>query len=127
MIQRFHAENWLHDEIPWGGVVKLITAHPTDKAQSGTLGEYALNNPALYIRWQEGPLVAPDGSRYEANGCFVETVIEAALQRMEFYQETRFACEENQEIIDHLRKAIAWCQERTARREARQVEGTSQV
>jgi hypothetical protein len=90
------------------------------------MGQYALNNPALYIRWQEGPIVI-DGVRHEPNGCFVETVIEAALQRMEFYQDTQFACAENQEIIDHLRKALAWCQERTARREARQVEGTTTV
>lgn len=30
----------------------------------------------ISIRWQDGPLVAPDGRRLEANGCFVETVLQ---------------------------------------------------
>jgi hypothetical protein len=121
MIQRFIAENHLtEDGNPDGGFVDMMT--PAVEPDGSREAQWA----ALWIRWQKGPLVI-DGVRQEPNGCFVETVIEAALQRMEFYQDTKFACAENQEIIDHLRKAIAWCQERTARREARQVEGTSTV
>lgn len=119
MSQSFTASNFLTDDIPDGGTVEMWT---DDQPATDEDSE-----PALHIRWQRGPLVV-GGVRQEPNGCFVETVIEAALQRMEFYQDdTKFACPENQEIIDHLRKALAWCQERTARREARNVEGTSTV
>ena len=75
------------------------------------------------IAWQAGPL-AVDGVRREPNGAFVEGVIEAALGRLEFYQQSEFRCRENALAITKLQEALHWCQHRTRDRERRGVEGT---
>lgn len=77
----------------------------------------------LSIDWQDGPL-GRDADRIEPNGAFVETVIAAAIQRLEHYNSTEFRCRENSLAITHLEEALHWCQHRTAAREARGVEGT---
>lgn len=77
----------------------------------------------LSIQWQDGPLGrGPD--RILSNGAFVETVIAAAVQRIQFYNEGEFRCRENSLAITHLEEALHWLNHRTADREARQVEGT---
>ena len=91
----------------------------------------------LIINWQEGPL-AVDGERRDPNGCFVETVIAAALGRLRFYQTDgsgwqedgklkvlgTFACHENDMAITKLEEALHWLDHRTRERERRGVEGT---
>jgi hypothetical protein len=77
----------------------------------------------LSIEWQNGPLVV-DGERVDPNGCFVETVILAAKDRLEYYETTEFACQENKTAIADLADALRVLQSRTARREAAGVEGT---
>ncbi len=77
----------------------------------------------LDLRWQNGPL-GRDGDRLSPNGTFVETVIAAALDRLEFYQAGEFRCRENALAITKLEEALHWCNHRTAAREARGVEGT---
>ena len=77
----------------------------------------------LTIDWQNGPL-GRDEDRIAPNGAFVETVIAAALQRLEYYNASRFRCRENSLAITHLEEALAWLHHRTAEREKRQVEGT---
>lgn len=77
----------------------------------------------FFVYWQNGPL-GRGAERKEPNGAFVETVIAAAAQRIDYYQTSRFACEENAKAVGHLRAALAILNERTARREAQQVEGT---
>ncbi len=77
----------------------------------------------LQIQWQNGPL-GRDGDRLAPNGAFVETVIAAALDRLEFYQSGEFRCRENALAITKLEEALHWCNHRTAERERRQVEGT---
>ena len=77
----------------------------------------------LDIFWQKGAIVV-DGERQEPNGVFVETVIAAALQRIEHYQSTRFNCEENKEAIQHLKAALDALDRRTKRRESEGTEGT---
>lgn len=79
--------------------------------------------PGFAIGWQNGPLGRGD-DRLPPNGAFVEDVILAAQQRLEFYQRSRFACDENQEAIAHLGCALEALGRRTARREAAGVEGT---
>lgn len=88
-------------------------------------GGYAEGN-GVKIRWQQGPL-AVDGERREPNGAFVETVIEIAKQRLEFYQRSPFNCEENTRAILHLEAAIDVLNSRTARRAAEGTEGTWKV
>ena len=80
----------------------------------------------LEIVWQNGPLNrGPD--RLEPNGAFVETVIAAALQRIEYYQESPFRCRENALAITKLEEALHWLNHRTAAREEREVEGTHEA
>lgn len=78
----------------------------------------------LAIDWQNGPIVI-DGRRVEPNGCFVETVIDAARERIAYYErETPFACDENKLMLWHLEQALAVAANRTQRRAAAGVEGT---
>lgn len=82
----------------------------------------------LDIQWQNGPLGAPDDpSRIEPNGTFVESVIEAAIVRLEFYQGSQFHCVENAVALGHLRAALEVLEERTRARTHRGVEGTHEV
>lgn len=76
----------------------------------------------LNIEWQKGPL-GRGAERIEPNGAFVETVISAAVKRIEFYQASKFNCRENAIALTHLETALLWLNKRTADREAREVEG----
>ena len=102
MLAKFDAENWLKDGKPNGGTV---------------LGT------GLEIAWQKGPL-GRGKERGDPNGAFVETVIAAALQRLEFYQDSGFACSENASAIQNLKSALGVLEFRTMQREAAGVEGT---
>lgn len=75
------------------------------------------------IAWQNGPL-GRGPERRPPNGAFVEDIIAAAADRLRWYQASGFACDENAEAIDHLHRALAALERRTAAREARGVEGT---
>lgn len=77
------------------------------------------------ISWQNGPL-AVDGVRREPNGAFVEDVIRAAIDRLEFYQRSKFASGYNADAIVSLHAALVSLNARTHDREARGVEGTHQ-
>lgn len=84
----------------------------------------------LEIAWQEGPLGEEGPDREAPNGAFVETVVAAALQRIEWYQEVgggKFRCEENVQAITYLRNALLSLDQRTKDRQRRGVEGTHQV
>lgn len=83
----------------------------------------------LSINWQDGPL-GRGVDRKLPNGAFVETVISAAKQRIEFYQEAQFGkfkCRENALAITKLEEALHWLEHRTKDREERAVEGTHTV
>lgn len=80
----------------------------------------------LAIKWQNGPL-GRDEDRIDANGAFVETLIAATIQRIQYYQTAnggKFACRENALAITKLEEAGMWLDKRTNDREARKVEGT---
>lgn len=77
----------------------------------------------VQIMWQDGPLGRPP---QPANGAFVEDVIEAARQRLEFYQIAnggKFACRENALSITKLEEALHWLEFRRQSREKRKVQG----
>ena len=82
--------------------------------------------PGFAITWQRGPLGRGAGRR-EPNGAFVETVLRAARDRLDYYQRSPFACRENADAILAIGSALASLESRTATREARGVEGTAQV
>ncbi len=103
MKQQFEAENFNDaDGNPAGGYVEAT---------------------GLRIDWQDGPLGRGE-DRVEPNGSFVETVIAAAKQRIEYYNETQFRCRENSIAITKLDEALHWLEHRTKAREERAVEGT---
>lgn len=80
----------------------------------------------LDIEWQYGPL-GRGKDRKEPNGAFVEDVIQAAVVRLEFYQDSQFHCLENAIALGHLHSALEVLHERTRTREKREVEGTHSV
>lgn len=102
-----------------------ITSHH-DVDENGNPAGGVTTGTGISISWQNGPL-AVDGVRKEPNGAFVEGVIAAALDRLQHYQASKFACRENALAITKLEEALHWCNHRTANREARGVEGTHQV
>ena len=75
------------------------------------------------VSWQNGPLNRGK-DRVEPNGAFVEEIIEAAADRIKYYQDSRFACEENANAFEALQSALYWLNKRTERRESAGVEGT---
>ena len=55
------------------------------------------------ISWQNGPL-GRGNTRQEPNGAFVEDVIQAVIERIEFYQH-HFPCQENEDALLGLYQA----------------------
>jgi hypothetical protein len=81
------------------------------------------NATGITIVWQNGPLGRGE-DRIEPNGAFVEGVLEAAADRLRWYQESEFACDDNAEALALIEQAQTVLDKRTADREARGVEGT---
>lgn len=102
MLQEFTSKNQMKEGKPAGGSVKAV---------------------GLEIKWQNGPL-GRGVERKDPNGTFVETVIAAALQRIEWYQDGEFACSENASAIQNLKSALGVLEFRTRQREGAGVEGT---
>lgn len=100
---------------------RIASEHRLD--ENGKPAGGTTTGTGITIEWQNGPL-SVDGVRLEPSGAFVEGVIAAALDRLEFYQSGEFRCRENALAITKLEEALHWCQHRTAAREARGVEGT---
>lgn len=104
MIQPFTSDNFDDDEgRPAGGYVEGV---------------------GLDIFWQNGPLGRVGSlERLEPNGAFVETVLAAVQQRLEYYQK-KFPCRENALAITKIEEALHWLNARTARRVSSGTEGT---
>lgn len=110
------------NENPTGGDVYL---HVTKNGDS----EF----PALVINWQDGPrgtdATNPDGSPVLAdpNGAFVEDVLWAALQRLEFFNESKYRDRANSIAITHIEQALQALKDRQLERSYRNVEGKHEV
>lgn len=100
------------------------SANQSDENGNPTGG--SVRGTGLVIDWQNGPL-GRGAERKEPNGAFVETVIDAARQRIEFYQASKFKCREDAIAITKLEEALLWLNKRTQNREKRQVEGEHKV
>lgn len=112
------AENKVDDDAnPTGGDVTL-------HVNKGTDHEF----PALYISWQDGPR-GQEGTDelLPPNGAFVEDVIWAALQRLEFFNEGKYRDRANSLAITHLEGALQALKDRQLERSARKVEGKHEV
>jgi len=103
---------------------QIAESHYTDDNGNPTGG--TTSGKGISISWQNGPL-GIGADRIEPNGAFVEGVINAALGRLNFYQASKFSCRENALAITKLEEALHWLNHRTAKREARCVEGTHNV
>lgn len=80
------------------------------------------------IEWQNGPRGRDESGNLAApNGAFVEDVIAAVIGRLQFYEDSEFACAANAIAIDKLRDALQHLEARRADRRARGVEGSHQV
>lgn len=106
--------------------MEQVIGQTHDLDENGNPDGGVTNGRGLDIRWQKGPL-GTGADRKEANGAFVEDVINAAIGRLEFYQSSKFACDENAQALNHLHRAMVCLRQRTANRQVRGVEGTHAV
>lgn len=102
----------------------ITSQHWTDEDGNNTGG--GAYGPGFAIHWQRGPLGRGEG-RKEPNGAFITDVLAACADRLQHHQTTKYACASNAEALAHIGKAIAALDARTADRESRGVEGTSEV
>ena len=100
---------------------KVTSVFNTDKA-GNPAGGVTSTSHYLQIRWQSG-VVGSCGH----NGVFLEDVVEAAIQRLRFFQGTKFACRENALAITKLEEANMWLEQRTKNRVEQGVEDTYEV
>ena len=100
----------------------FFSQHWTEK-DSGAPAGGVTQGRGFTISWQNGPL-GRDEDRLEPNGAFVEDIIDAAVDRIEFYNRAGFECPENFETLRLLRRALEVQDSRTKSREAAGVEGT---
>lgn len=107
------------------GPQAIQAAHHQDAGGNPAGGE--TTSTGLAIRWQNGPTRATNGTPIPPNGAFVETVILAAINRIEHYQASKFACEENARAIDALNEALVHLNRRTQKRQFEGIEGTHAV
>jgi hypothetical protein len=75
---------------------------------------------AISIAWQDG-IIHPGGVQ---NGAFVEDVLEAARQRLLYFNSTKFRCRENSLAITKIEEALQWLDWRTRNRLNQGVENT---
>lgn len=74
------------------------------------------------IRFQEGAI-----KEHGVNGVTNEDLILMVMKRLECFQETKYACRDNEEALNGLHKALYHLTNRTRERKARGVEGTHKV
>lgn len=98
--------------------------NPTGGTVNMRMGE---RNP-LRVQWQDGPRGKDaEGNLGPSNGAFVEDVIWAALQRLEFFQTSKYAHPANAEAVSHLHQALEMLNTRRVERADRGVEGQHEV
>ncbi len=73
----------------------------------------------LQIHWQDG-IVGDNGQ----SGAFVEDVLEAARQRIQFFNSGKFRCRENSIAITKIEEALQWLDWRTRQRLLQEVENS---
>lgn len=74
------------------------------------------------VNFQNGPV-----KEFGVNGAFNEDLLLMVVDRLESFQNSEFKCDENDEAIHHIMKAIESLRARTNKRKERGVEGTHEV
>ncbi len=100
----------------WGAVLKT----PNSKYTPDAIHEWREISRGMVTMG----LAPRRGFRCQECGAFVEDVIVAAMNRIEFFQGCGFACDENADALYHLREALRYLDNRTSRRVAAKTEGT---
>jgi hypothetical protein len=100
------------DEPGPGGACHAYRITPTRGNASGVL-----------IQFQNGPLAETD----YPNGLSQEALLAIVEDRLIGFQKGPFACRETAVALTKIQEAQMWLAKRTREREARGVEGTSQV
>ena len=100
------------DESGAGGAYHEYRVKPVDGDQ---------NPPFAKISFQKGP-VAESGK----NGIFIEDLLQICRHRLQCFQNGDFACRENALALTKIEEALHWLNHRTADRQRRKVEGTSE-
>ena len=104
------------------GCSASVTTSDTDGNPAGGY----VYGPGFNINWQDGPLGRDGDDKYglmPPNGAFIEDVLTGLIKRMEYYQASKFACEENAVALGHLQAAAVKLAQRREDREARGVLG----
>lgn len=90
-------------------------------AQSNDAAEAGDNLNACVILLQSGPI-----SEVGVNGVTAEDLLKVVEETYVCFQEGQFACEENEEVLQHVRAAQAAIAKRFQRRASEGTEGTMQ-
>jgi len=109
------------------GQSNIIRARNYTDNNGNPAGGYC-SGVGLCVHFQDGPRgKKDDGSLMGPNGAFVEDLIVAAIQRLEFFQESKFKHPSNAEAIKHCRAAIQSLANRAKERSERGVLGAHEV
>lgn len=112
--QNEHTQILVLDEPGQGGACheyEIIPAGPT----------YSKGDSFTVVSFQNGPI-----KENGVNGCQQEDLLAIVSHRLESFQESDFACIENQIALDHVKSALGILNQRTKSRVKRGVEGTNQ-
>lgn len=74
------------------------------------------------VNFQEGPI-----KENGVNGVANEDLILMVITRLQAFQKSPYACEDNENAIKKLKEALTCLRHRTMDREKRKVEGTSKL
>lgn len=77
----------------------------------------------ISIQWQNGPLAVTENG-LEQNGAIVEDLILIAIDRINFYNNSKFRCRENSLAVTKLEEAVQWLHSRLNRREEEGTENS---
>jgi hypothetical protein len=109
----------------------LVAENVLDENENPTGGNVV--GVGLKIEWQSEPRATgefnADGSPVlkAPNGAFVEDALWAALQRLEFFNETKYRDRGNSLAITHIEQALQALKDRQLQRSYRGVEGAHKV
>lgn len=120
--------------------MRTITTHHTNEANKAITLEADDRNPEngnasheykigigsegtdCVLEFQNGPI-----GEVGVNGITNEVLLAIVIDRLEGFQSSKWACEENARALSNLNLALAELEYRTKKREARGVEGTHTV
>ena len=112
-----------HRETPGGGeTVKADDRNPENGNASHRYEIFYGDGCSQHLSFQDGPI-----NVVGANGITNEALLAIVADRLDGFQSSKWACEENAVALDAVKAALAALESRTAKRAARGVEGTHAV